>query len=71
MTKLLVTLTCLFASAGHDVLGLVRSGADDAAISSFVTGVWRVRSDRYSDERNSVLAAGMERKKVEMSYIGG
>jgi len=63
--------TCLFACAGHDVLGLVRSGADDAAISSFVAGVWRARSDRYSDERNSVLAAGMERKKVEMSYIGG
>src|ERR1017187_6940176 len=63
--------TCLFASAGRDVLGLVRSGADDAAISSFVAGIWRARSDRYSDERNSVLAAGMERKKVEMSYIGG
>ncbi|HXQ80977.1 MAG TPA: GTP 3',8-cyclase MoaA [Opitutaceae bacterium] len=63
--------TCLFASAGHDVLGLVRSGADDAAISGFVAGIWRARSDRYSDERNSVLAAGKERKKVEMSYIGG
>ncbi|HMD60840.1 MAG TPA: GTP 3',8-cyclase MoaA, partial [Opitutaceae bacterium] len=63
--------TCLFASAGHDVLGLVRSGADDDAVSKFVSGIWRARSDRYSDERAIVLAAGTGRKKVEMSYIGG
>ena len=63
--------TCLFASAGHDVLGLLRSGADDRAVSDFVAGIWRARSDRYSDERAGVLAAGEDREKVEMSYIGG
>jgi len=63
--------TCLFASAGHDVLGVVRSGAVDSAVSEFVAGIWRARSDRYSDERAGVLASGRERKKVEMSYIGG
>jgi len=63
--------TCLFASAGHDVLGVVRSGADDPALAAFVAGAWRARSDRYSDERASVLASGRERTKVEMSYIGG
>ncbi len=63
--------TCLFASAGHDLLGLLRSGADDAAIAGLVSGIWRARSDRYSDERAGVLAAGAGREKVEMSFIGG
>jgi cyclic pyranopterin phosphate synthase len=63
--------TCLFASAGHDVLGLLRSGADDGAISGFVAAIWRARADRYSEERAGILAAGAEREKVEMSYIGG
>jgi cyclic pyranopterin phosphate synthase len=63
--------TCLFASAGHDVLGLLRSGADDAAVDGFVAGVWRARADRYSEERAGILAAGAGREKVEMSYIGG
>jgi GTP 3',8-cyclase len=63
--------TCLFATAGHDVLGLVRSGADDADVSGFIAGIWRARSDRYSDERAGILAGGTGREKVEMSYIGG
>jgi cyclic pyranopterin phosphate synthase len=63
--------TCLFASAGHDVLGLLRSGADDRAISGFVAGIWRARSDRYSDERAGLPVGGKGREKVEMSYIGG
>jgi cyclic pyranopterin phosphate synthase len=63
--------TCLFSCAGRDVLGLLRAGADDAAISGFIAGIWRARSDRYSEERARVLAAGTGREKVEMSYIGG
>jgi cyclic pyranopterin phosphate synthase len=63
--------TCLFASTGWDVLGRLRSGADDDDVSGFVSGVWRGRSDRYSEERAGVLATGAAREKVEMSYIGG
>jgi cyclic pyranopterin phosphate synthase len=63
--------TCLFASAGTDLLGPLRSGADDAALAARVAGVWRARTDRYSDERAQMLAAGRAREKVEMSYIGG
>lgn len=63
--------TCLFASAGSDVLGLLRSGADDAALTGFVAGIWGARRDRYSDERAGLLASGKGREKVEMSYVGG
>jgi cyclic pyranopterin phosphate synthase len=63
--------TCLFATTGWDILGRLRAGADDAAVSDFVAGIWRARADRYSEERAGLLAAGSEREKVEMSYIGG
>lgn len=63
--------TCLFASLGWDVLGCLRSGADDAGLENFLTRIWRGRLDRYSDERAELLAKGEARAKVEMSYIGG
>ena len=63
--------TCLFASTGHNVLARLRAGADDAALTGFLTGIWTGRRDRYSDERAGLLAAGESRAKVEMSYIGG
>jgi cyclic pyranopterin phosphate synthase len=63
--------TCLFASAGQDVLRLVRSGSSDEEISAFVAGIWHARADRYSDERAGIHPAGMAPEKVEMGYIGG
>jgi GTP 3',8-cyclase len=63
--------TCLFASTGWDVLGRVRAGDDDGALSDFVAGVWGGRADRYSDERAGIRAPGPVQEKVEMSYIGG
>lgn len=63
--------TCLFASLGWDVLGCLRAGATDEELQRFVARIWAGRMDRYSDERNEVLAAGEAREKIEMSYIGG
>ena len=60
--------TCLFATAGHELKPLLRSGADDDAISAKIGEVWRARSDRYSEIRT---AATSGLKKIEMSYIGG
>ncbi|OFW67366.1 MAG: cyclic pyranopterin phosphate synthase [Actinobacteria bacterium RBG_16_68_21] len=60
--------TCLFATGGHDLRAMLRDGADDAAITAAITGVWERRRDRYSEIR-SAATAGWE--KVEMSYIGG
>ena len=60
--------TCLFATGGHDLRAMLRDGADDAAITAAISGVWERRRDRYSEIR-SAATAGWE--KVEMSYIGG
>jgi len=63
--------TCLFAANGHDVLGQLRGGANDAALVDYIAGIWRGRNDRYSDERAELLARHESRPKVEMSFIGG
>lgn len=63
--------TCLFSSIGHDVLGRLRAGIDDAELVALIAGIWQGRNDRYSDERAELLARHESRPKVEMSYIGG
>jgi cyclic pyranopterin phosphate synthase len=60
--------TCLFASEGHDLRELLRSGADDAALDTSITRIWQARTDRYSQIR---MADTPSLKKIEMSYIGG
>jgi GTP 3',8-cyclase len=60
--------TCLFASGGHDLRALLRAGRSDAEIAAAISGIWRARSDRYSEIRT---AETMPLKKIEMSYIGG
>ena len=62
--------TCLFAGHGADIRALLRSGADEAALVSFVEGIWTRRSDRYSELR-AKGGAGPSGPRVEMSYIGG
>src|SRR5206468_10051646 len=39
---------CLFATQGHDLRGLLRSGASDEDIASAVGHIWQQRDDRYS-----------------------
>ncbi len=43
----------------------------DAQVLDFVAGIWRARSDRYSDQRAEKPEAVSGREKIEMSYIGG
>ncbi len=61
--------TCLFASSGFDLKKLVRSETDDMKIRETIAGIWNKRVDRYSDERTE--ASAKNKKKIEMSYIGG
>jgi cyclic pyranopterin phosphate synthase len=59
---------CLFASGGHDLRDLLRSGASDAQLSTVIAHIWRAREDRYSELRG---ARTVPASKIEMSYIGG
>ena len=60
--------TCLFATRGHDLRALIRSGAEDAALGAQIGRLWSARTDRYSEIRSERTT---ELPKVEMSYIGG
>jgi cyclic pyranopterin phosphate synthase len=60
--------TCLFATSGHDLRGLIRSGATDADLADALRVIWTGRDDRYSELRSLDT---VELPKVEMSFIGG
>jgi cyclic pyranopterin phosphate synthase len=60
--------TCLFATRGHDLRGLLRAGASDDDLTDAVAALWRRRDDRYSELRS---ADTDRRAKVEMSFVGG
>jgi len=60
--------TCLFATQGHDLRGLVRGEMNDAQIADAIAAIWTSRDDRYSELR-SEDTVGL--KKIEMSFIGG
>jgi len=64
--------TCLFATDGYDLRALLRGGCSDDELSTVMAGIWRERTDRYSELRTATtneIRAG--KKKIEMSYIGG
>lgn len=64
--------TCLFATSGHDLRALVRSGRSDEEISTVIAHLWRARADRYSELRTAnTTGINQSARKVEMSYIGG
>jgi len=60
--------TCLFATSGIDLKTPLRSGVDDEALAAWLTGLWRARGDRYSEER---AESASSREKIEMFRIGG
>ena len=57
--------TCLFASGGFDLRAFIER---PELLDAEVAGIWRHRSDRYSEIRH---AAVPDRKKIEMYFIGG
>ena len=64
---------CLFAAQGHDLRGLLRGGADDAALQAAIDALWHGRADQYSALRalRAESTSGLPQRRVEMSYIGG
>jgi GTP 3',8-cyclase len=61
--------SCLFATHGTDLRGPLRAGASDTELLELVRGVWERRADRYSEQRQQLIAK--PKRKLEMSYIGG
>ena len=74
--------TCLFATSGHDLRAVLRSGADDDEIRARLARIWGRRDDRYSELRTAETRVTGPRAReggrgaqtaarIEMSYIGG
>ncbi len=61
--------TCLFSRGGLDLRPVLRGGGGEEELASLITGLWRQRRDRYSEERSRQSEPGGP--KVEMSYLGG
>jgi cyclic pyranopterin phosphate synthase len=69
-------VTCLFASKGFDLKGILRSGASDGEISAAISRIWGGRSNRYSEERLEWLRSGkdlfaLKEQRLEMVRLGG
>ena len=63
-------VTCLFASKGHDIRDILRSGVSDEEVAKHIQYIWENRDDQYSAER----LKNTDKKqinKIEMSNIGG
>jgi cyclic pyranopterin phosphate synthase len=63
--------TCLFGTKGTDLKGPLREGATDDDLREIIAGVWRRRTDRYSEERAALSEFERRGHKVEMYQIGG
>jgi GTP 3',8-cyclase len=68
--------TCLFTGEGHDIRAILRdpafdgdARAADEALRTAVAGIWRVRDDRYSEERTEATSSRLPR--LEMFAMGG
>ena len=66
---------CLFSDKGFDLKHLIRRGATDADLIEAISGEWRARRDRYSEERLEAMNSGEykpdSKKKIEMISLGG
>lgn len=62
--------TCLFASAGTDLRPILKQ-KDSKALTERIRTVWKLRQDRYSQERPQHLASTSHPPKVEMFQVGG
>ena len=60
--------TCLFSEKGHDILSMIRMGAEVSDVSQAINKIWNNRNDNYSEERKENTDRIIP---VEMSYIGG
>ena len=60
--------TCLFSDQGFPMKAMLRRSWDDQSLERAIRSIWSRRKDRYSEIR---YLQKTEKKKIEMSYIGG
>ena len=63
--------TCLFATEGHDLRGLLRAGVSDEELGQRIAVIWSQRNDQYSELRGQLPVEHTTTARVEMSHIGG
>jgi cyclic pyranopterin phosphate synthase len=66
-----VFYTCLFATSGTDLRGVLRGGASDDELADLLRTAWTGRDDRYSEQREALRLREQPLRKIEMHYIGG
>ena len=64
-------VTCLFANVGADLRGPLRAGASDADLAEITTRRWRVRDDRYTEQRAPMTDELRSRKRWRCTTSGG
>lgn len=60
---------CLFTGEGLDLRDPLRQGVHDRVLTNLIAEQWGQRNNRYSQQRHDSTI--LDRRKVEMSYIGG
>jgi cyclic pyranopterin phosphate synthase len=63
--------TCLFAPRGADLRTFLRAGADDEALVARLYEIWRMRRDRYSEERLVGPPKDKRAGRAQMFELGG
>jgi len=72
-----IACTCLFAepSNGLDLRPWLQADTPPGALTTAIAGLWQRRSDRYSEERQSLMqqqtTAANAPRHAEMAYLGG
>jgi cyclic pyranopterin phosphate synthase len=70
-----IAYTCLFAApaSGLDLRPWLRPGVPAEALREAIAGLWRQRTDRWSEERREAWSAGAPavERHAEMAYLGG
>jgi cyclic pyranopterin phosphate synthase len=70
-----IAYTCLFAApaSGLDLSPWLQPGVPAEALRDAIAGLWRQRTDRWSEERREAWRAGVpaQARHAEMAYLGG
>jgi len=72
-----IACTCLFAepSNGLDLRPWLQADTPPGALTTAIAGLWQRRSDRYSEERQSLMqqqtTPANAPRHAEMAYLGG